>query len=147
MNEDSIKLLNIKWEYKNGRLTFKPDINDFSKFNNISINLVLDPENESNIKGKPQSICIELVDDRRNSQKVEISKESNLINYPSGDLEEFDRGDGKEFICWNQITPILNIRIPIVMYNTINLKNIKKCNIIFDRTNSGDLLFESFTLD
>ena len=80
-------------------------------------------------------------------QKVEISKESNLINYPSGKLEDFDRGDGREFRCWNQITPILNIRIPTVMYNTINLKDIRKCNIIFDRTNSGDILFESFMLD
>ena len=147
MNEDSIKLLNVKWEYKNGRLTFKPDINDFSNFNNISIDLMLDPDSESNIKGKPQSICIELVDNRRNSQKVEISKESNLINYPSGKLEDFDRGDGREFRCWNQITPILNIRIPTVMYNTINLKDIRKCNIIFDRTYCGDILFESFMLD
>ena len=29
----------------------------------------------------------------------------------------------------------------------IDLKNIKKCNIIFDRTNSGDLLFESIMVD
>ena len=43
--------------------------------------------------------------------------------------------------------PGSNIRIPMVMYNTINLKNIKRFNIIFDRTNSGDLLFESFMLD
>ena len=33
------------------------------------------------------------------------------------------------------------------LYNDIDLKNIKKCNIIFDRTNSGDLLFESIMVD
>ena len=32
-------------------------------------------------------------------------------------------------------------------YVQIDLKNIKKCNIIFDRTNSGDLLFESIMVD
>ena len=142
-----IKLLNVKWEYKNGKLSFKLDISDFSKYDNISINLILDPNNESNIKGKSQSLCIELVDNIGKSQKIEISKDSNLISYPRGNLENFDMGDGREFRYWNQITPVSNIRIPMVMYNTINLKNIKRFNIIFDRTNSGDLLFESFMLD
>ena len=142
-----IKLLNVKWEYKNGKLSFKPDISYFRKYDNISINLILDPDNESNIKGKSQSVCIELVDNIGKSQKIEISKDSNLISYPRGNLENFDMGDGREFRYWNQITPVSNIRIPMVMYNTINLKNIKRFNIIFDRTNSGDLLFESFMLD
>ena len=55
--------------------------------------------------------------------------------------------NGKEIKFWNQVTPISNIRIPMVLYNDIDLKNIKKCNIIFDRTNSGDLLFESIMVD
>ena len=70
-----------------------------------------------------------------------------LINYPNGKLETLDLGSKKEVRVWNQITPISNIRIPMVLYNDIDLKNIKKCNIIFDRTNSGDLLFESLMVD
>ena len=76
-----------------------------------------------------------------------VSKESNLINYPKGKLENLDFENGKEIKFWNQVTPISNIRIPMVLYNDIDLKNIKKCNIIFDRTNSGDLLFESIMVD
>ena len=146
-NKNILELLNIKWEYKGGKLSFKPDISDFSKFNNITINTMIYPANESNIKGRAQSICIELVDNKGKSKKVEISKESKLINYPKGRLENLDFGNGKEIRFWNQIIPLSNIRIPIVLYNDIDLKNIKKCTIIFDRTNSGDLLFESITLD
>lgn len=146
-NRNVVDLLNVKWEYKNGKLSFKPEINDFSKFNNITINTMLCPANESNVKGRAQSICIELVDNKGKSKKVEISKDSNLINYPNGKLETLDLGSKKEVRVWNQITPISNIRIPMVLYNDIDLKNIKKCNIIFDRTNSGDLLFESLMVD
>ena len=105
------------------------------------------PANESNVKGRAQSICVELVDYKGKSEKVEISKESNLISYPKGRLENLDFGNGKEVIFWSQAIPMSNIRIPMVLYNDIDLKNIKKCNIIFDRTNSGDLLFESIMLD
>lgn len=146
-NKNILELLNIKWEYKGGKLSFKPDISDFSEFNNITINTMICPANESNVKGRAQSICIELVDNKGKSEKVEISKESNLINYPKGKLENLDFENGKEIKFWNQVTPISNIRIPMVLYNDIDLKNIKKCNIIFDRTNSGDLLFESIMVD
>ena len=146
-NKKVLELLNIKWEYKGGKLSFKPDLSDFSKFNNITINTMIYPGNESNIKGRAQSICIELVDNRGKSEKVEVSKDSNLINYPKGKLENLDFGNGKEVIFWSKTTPMSNIRIPIVLYNDIDLKNIKKCNIIFDRTNSGDLLFESIMVD
>ena len=146
-DKNILALLNIKWEYKGGKLSFKPDISDFSEFNNITINTMICPDNESNVKGRAQSICIELVDNKGKSEKVEISKESNLINYPKGKLENLDFENGKEIKFWNQVTPISNIRIPMVLYNDIDLKNIKKCNIIFDRTNSGDLLFESIMVD
>ena len=146
-DKNILALLNIKWEYKGGKLSFKPDISDFSEFNNITINTMICPANESNVKGRAQSICIELVDNKGKSEKVEISKESNLINYPKGKLENLDFENGKEIKFWNQVTPISNIRIPMVLYNDIDLKNIKKCNIIFDRTNSGDLLFESIMVD
>ena len=33
------------------------------------------------------------------------------------------------------------------IYKDIDLKNIKKFNIILNKTNSGDLLFESIMLD
>ena len=146
-DKNILELLNIKWEYKGGKLSFKPDISDFSEFNNITINTMICPANESNVKGRAQSICIELVDNKGKSEKVEISKESNLINYPKGKLKNLDFENGKEIKFWNQVTPISNIRIPMVLYNDIDLKNIKKCNIIFDRTNSGDLLFESIMVD
>lgn len=146
-NRKVLELLNIKWEYKGGKLSFKPDISNFSKFNNITINTMIYPANESNVKGRAQSICVELVDYKGKSEKVEISKESNLISYPKGRLENLDFGNEKEVIFWSQAIPMSNIRIPMVLYNDIDLKNIKKCNIIFDRTNSGDLLFESIMLD
>ena len=138
-DKNILELLNIKWEYKGGKLSFKPDISDFSEFNNITINTMICPANESNVKGRAQSICIELVDNKGKSEKVEISKESNLINYPKGKLENLDFENGKEIKFWNQVTPISNIRIPMVLYNDIDLKNIKKCNIIFDRINNGGL--------
>ena len=40
-NKNILELLNIKWEYKGGKLSFKPDISDFSEFNNITINTMI----------------------------------------------------------------------------------------------------------
>lgn len=146
-NKDTINLIDVKWEYKGGKLSFKPNITDFTAYDNITINTLLDYENEANIKGRSQSICVELVDNKGKSQKVEISRESNIINYPKKNFKNIDLGYGKESVYWNQFTTFSNIRIPIVLYNTIDLRNIKKVNLVFDRTNSGKLLFESFMID
>lgn len=146
-NKDTINLIDVKWEYKGGKLSFKPNITDFTAYDNITINTLLDYENEANIKGRSQSICVELVDNKGKSQKVEISRESNIINYPKKSFKNIDLGYGKESVYWNQFTTFSNIRIPIVLYNTIDLRNIKKVNLVFDRTNSGKLLFESFMID
>ena len=105
------------------------------------------PDNESNVKGRSQGICIELTDNKGKSKAVEISKESNLISYPKCKLENLDFENEKEVIFWNKTTPMSNIRIPMVLYKDIDLKNIKKFNIILNKTNSGDLLFESIMLD
>ncbi|WP_286315581.1 hypothetical protein [Romboutsia ilealis] len=142
-----VELLNIKWEYKGGKLSFTPDINDFSKFDNITINTMLYPDNESNVKGRSQSICIELTDNKGKSKAVEVSKESNLISYPKCKLENLDFENEKEVIVLNKTTQMSNIRIPMVLYKDIDLKNIKKFNILLNKTNSGDLLFESIMLD
>lgn len=147
ISHKTVELLNIKWEYKGGKLSFKPDINDFSKFNNITINTMLYPDNESNVKGRSQGICIELTDNKGKSKAVEISKESNLISYPKCKLENLDFENEKEIIFGNKTTPMSNIRIPMVLYKDIDLKNIKKFNIILNKTNSGDLLFESIMID
>lgn len=146
-NKDTINLIDVKWEYKGGKLSFKPNITDFTAYDNITINTLLDYENEANIKGRSQSICVELVDNKGKSQKVEIYRESNIINYPKKSFKNIDLGYGKESVYWNQFTTFSNIRIPIVLYNTIDLRNIKKVNLVFDRTNSGKLLFESFMID
>lgn len=146
-NKDTINLIDVKWEYKGGKLSFKPNITDFIAYDNITINTLLDYENEANIKGRSQSICVELVDNKGKSQKVEISRESNIIDYPKKSFKNIDLGYGKESVYWNQFTTFSNIRIPIVLYNIIDLRNIKKVNLVFDRTNSGKLLFESFMID
>ena len=50
-------------------------------------------------------------------------------------------------IVIKDFVPLPNNEVRVDFNNDIDLKNIKKCNIIFDRTNSGDLLFESIMVD
>lgn len=145
-NDSYINLLNLKWNNKDAALSFKPLVNDFSKFNNIEINAFVDGSDSLNKKGESQSISVELVDNKGNNQVVEISKDSNLLQYPNGKIEELDLGN-KVLKMWDTITPLSNIRIPLSLFNNINLGDIKEFNLIFDKSDSGALMFESFIID
>ncbi len=141
-----INLLKFKWEDKDTKLSFKPLVSDFSKFDNIEINALVDGSDELNKKNSSQSISVELVDNKGNKQIVKISSDSNLLPYPNGEIENLDLGD-KVLSIWNTITPLSNIRIPLSLFEDINLSNITEVNLLFNDTDSGALMFESFIID
>lgn len=142
-----MSLLSASWDNIGSKLSFEPSINDFTHFKNINISVVLDGLNDLNEVGKSQGFTIELVDNKNNSQRVKISKESNLISYPKGNVDSLDLGEGKVFKLWDTITPLRQIRVPLDMFDNINLENIKTVSILFDDTTTGSLVFESFNID
>lgn len=146
-NHEYVDLLSLNWKDKNSKLSFKPLVNDFSKFNNIEINALVDGSNKLNKNGTSQGMSIELVDNKNNKDIVEISADSNLLPYPKGKIEKLDLGDDEVLNFWDTITPLSNIRIPLDLFNDINLENITEINLIFDKIETGSLMFESFIID
>lgn len=75
-----------------------------------------------------------------------IFHDSNLLTYPNGKVENLVLDD-TTLEMWNIITPLSNIKIPLSLFDNINLENIIEFNILFDNTKTGGLMFKSFTIN
>ncbi|MEG2235812.1 MAG: hypothetical protein RR144_05180 [Clostridia bacterium] len=146
-NDFSTNLLNVKWKNKRAKLSFKPNIKDFSNYDNVSINVMIDGMDSLNEKNKPQGMSIEFIDSKNQSDIVEINKESKILLYPKGKEERLELEGEKPIVYWGEITPMTNIRIPLRTLENIDLTCVNKINILFNKSDSGGVMFESFSLN
>ena len=141
------ELLSATWQGVGGSFYFKPEISDLSGFSEISINLLIDGVNDLNQVGENQSISVDLKDIHYESQKISISKSSSLLTYPQGKKRSLNLNTGEVIYYWNEITPYINIRIPLNLYSEVDLANLKNIIISFDETKSGAVMFESISVN
>ena len=146
-NNYTTDLLNITWEDNGGEISFIPDIRDLRSYNEISMNVLIDGLDELNNKGENQSFTINLTDTSNKKQSITITKNSNILSYPNGKKEILKLDGAEPIVYWSEITPMINIRIPLNLYDELDFTNIRKVSITFDETNSGSLMIESIALN
>lgn len=139
-------LLNVKWKDTNGKISFSSNIKDFSKFNSLSINIVQDPSDELNTKGKNQEFTVEIKDKKGNISKVNLDKNIPALDYINGKIEYLEL-EGSTYKMWSTQTPLTSIKIPLSSFNGIDINKIDEVSLIFDKTKSGSVMIGGFELN
>lgn len=140
---DYIDLLSLTWKEKGASALIDVKENkDFSKYEALSIQLTQDPINEANKKDINQAFTLVLKDAKGKEQKIVIGKETTVLEYINGEI--VDLGDYKYY---GNYTPIGELRIPMEYFEGIDLTNIKSLELLFDQTDSGNIVIEEIKLE
>lgn len=135
-------LINIKWKDRLGRVEIPINNINLKKYNSLVFNLAVDSSDELNIKDQHQSFTIRLEDNRGNISDIVLGDNSQALDYVEGTfvytkyLEEI-----KHF--WSSYIVLSDISIPLKEFQGVNLKNIAKVTLLFDKTDSGSIMINS----
>lgn len=140
-NNNIKKILSVEWKSKGNTLNIDLNNKDLSKYKTINLNLALDPSNELNKTKSTQGLTIMLKDKSGNKSSVLVDDKNMPLSYVDGKLDFTEIFDDKHYY-WDSYTPMSMIRIPLSLFDNVDLKNIDAVEIIFDQSDSGAIMIE-----
>ncbi len=128
-------LINLSWNVDIGNFTtFIPQsFKDFSEFTALSIWIATNPSSSLNAKTKQQSFII-TVQDLFGRQEHILIDSNNALRIPNGKevLTKYQQQ-------WSTFTPLSNIRIPLDLFNKIDISKVVSISFNFNQTQSGSI--------
>ncbi|NLL06881.1 MAG: alpha/beta hydrolase [Clostridiaceae bacterium] len=138
-------LINIKWTDRNSRVILSPKVQDFSKHDALTLNMVIDSADELNKRDASQQFTVELKDATGNIARIVLSEDLNALRYTPGKIGHTPLMD-QDLTYWSTASPISSINLPLSMFKNLNLEHIESITLIFDKTDSGSIYIDSITL-
>lgn len=138
-------LINIKWENTNSSVIIAPKVQDFSKHNTLTLNMVIDSADELNKKNASQQFTVELKDIKGNISRIVLPENLNALGYTPGKIDSTELED-LVIRYWSALSPISCINLPLDKFQNIDLEHIESISLVFDKTNSGSVYIDSIYL-
>lgn len=138
-----LQLLNISWNSKNASLgiTIPDKFKDIKKYDALSMYLAVDASNSLNKDSKNQAMSIELIDKNGKISKVTLDENTPALRYHLGKIVSNEYTSN-----WSTFTPLSSLRVQLDSFKNIDLKNIEKINLLFDKTSSGSIMLGEVSL-
>lgn len=139
---DPINLLSLTWNTKGSIATIDVSENsDFSKYTALSMQLAPNPTNQANKADVNQGFTLVIKDKKGKESKVVVGQENTLLSYIPGKIHSDDTVQ-----YYSSYTPIGELRIPIEYLKGVDLTNITNISLVFDHTDSGNIVIEEINL-
>ena len=139
---DPIDLLSVTWNEKGSNATIDVSNNkDFSKYESLSLQLTQNPTNEANKVDVNQGLTLILKDSKGKESKVIVGPDNTVLEYIPGKVI----GDS-EYPYYSNYNIIGEVRVPISYFKGIDLANVASLSLMFDETDSGNIVIEEISL-
>ncbi|HHV30611.1 MAG TPA: alpha/beta hydrolase [Clostridium sp.] len=138
-------LINVKWTNKNSRVILSPKVQDFSRYEALTLNMVIDSADELNKKDASQQFTVELMDATGNLSRVVLPENMNALASTPGEMDYTPLED-MVLTFWSTASPISCINLPLGEFKNLDLEHIESISLIFDKTDSGSIFIDSITL-
>ena len=135
-----LKLKNLKWEEENPELSISVKEYDFSNAKAINIRWAVDSASVLNLVS--QKVATITLEDKYGNKSSATLNCENALRKING--REKTSTDG--IVDWSRYTPLSDTRLPLSLFENIDMKTIKKINISFDNTSSGSMYVEDISL-
>lgn len=143
--QSSRKLLKILWEENPASIQFTSSIADWSDYQSMRINFVVDPSDERNKGIDYQSFFVRVTDLQGKVVTVKLPEELQAMMVPKGELGTTELGE-ETLYYWSILTPISSVFFPISSFKGVNIEEIKSVELVFDAEKSGSVLLESIEI-
>ena len=138
-----LQLLLLDWKNKNASFNLSLDNKDFSEYKSISIEWSLNHASELSVNDIEKVSVI--LEDKDNKSEVILLDELPL-NKIDGTPESIIIED-KTISNWSRFTPIGETRIPLELFEGIDLSNIENLSINFGENESGSIYLKNIYLN
>lgn len=138
-----LQLLLLDWKNKNASFNLSLDNKDFSEYKSISIEWSLNHASELSVNDIEKVSVI--LEDKDNKSEVILLDELPL-NKIDGTPESIIIED-KTISNWSRFTPIGETRIPLELFEGIDLSNIENLSINFGENESGSIYLKNIHLN
>lgn len=135
-------LLRLSWNVPSATLSTTLPLNkrDISSYDALSLTIGVDPTNSLNPSDTPQSFIIELKDATGKAQRVLIDPSAPAMHYQSGSIIT------NNFTSyWSDFTPLSSLRVPLNLFNRVDLSRIYSISLVLNQTKSGSLMLSNMS--
>ena len=145
--DEQLRLTALTWNGEDGAAAFTPTENDFSGAEAISLYVAVDSSNELNSQGENQAFTIALIDSAGARRSVIIPAGTSALAWHPGKVHHYEGwGDIPGVEAWLGFMPLGELRIPLGLFDGINLGMVASIEIVFDQTASGAMMLEGMYL-
>lgn len=138
-------LINVKWHSNEDSLSIDPMISDFTGYNSLNIDLVMDAADDLNDKSKASQFSLAIQDKLGNITNLTLPENLNVLKAKDGEILTTELED-LDINYWSKPTPLGSIRVPLNELENIDLGNIESISLVFDKISSGSLFIDSVYL-
>lgn len=144
MNPDGLPLYSVQWQKSGGEVKFPAS--GFAGYNALTLYVAVDSPNDLNPKGKDQSFTVTLSDASGATQSILIPKGTSALAWHEGDILDIEQFDGV-IRMWDGLMPLGGLRIPLALFDEIDLASVSEIALVFDQTNSGAVMLSGIYLE
>jgi len=144
--DGQLTLTALTWNGEDGTATFTPAVNNFSGADAMSLYVAVDSSNELNPQGKNQAFSVALIDSSGVRRSVIIPAGTSALAWYPGEVFETEEWDGSTMRTWLGFMPLGELRIPLRLFDGIDLDSILSIEIVFDQTATGAVMLEGIYL-
>ena len=152
---EGLPFLSMIWRDQDAAVTFEPAHTDFSTHQALSLYVSVDSSNDINPEGENQALRLTLTDVEGSRQSVIIPEGTSALTYhPGVEFEPLFVENGmsssiieeEDIHPWQGFMPTGELRIPLSLFDALNLNEIVSFTLYFDQTPTGAIMLASVYL-
>jgi len=145
MNDRELPLYSIRWTDKNGGV--KLPAGDFSGFTALTLYIAVDSSDSLNADGEDQSLTITISDKSGAAQSILIPKGTSALAWHDGNELTVELFEAPDLIVWEGFMPLVALRIPLRLFDEIDLSSVSEITLDLDQTDSGAIMLSEIYLE
>ncbi|GHU74513.1 hypothetical protein AGMMS49992_16180 [Clostridia bacterium] len=138
-------LFNLRWK-RESSITI-PLSGDFTPFKALDLFVAVDSSDPINPIGEGQSFIVTLRDTKGRERSVDVPFWSSALSYYPGYKEHYDATEfSPEFEVWIGSMPLGDLRIPLTLFDGLDLSQVTAMRVEFGNTEAGSIMLSGIYL-
>lgn len=141
--QETRRLLKIDWEAVPSILNITPSLTDWTGYQSLVLDLLVDPSDEKNANIDYQHFSVRLTDTQGNAASVKLSKDYQALLVAPGKIDVTELSETEKIYFWSINTPLSSLLLPLSLFEGVDTAKIKSVELVFEDSTAGCLLLES----
>jgi len=144
-NDGELPLYRLRWSGPDGKARWP--VSDLSGYAALTLYVAVDSSDPANPPGTSQSFTVSLTDNQSRVNSVLIPHGTSALAWHDGKVLTVDNFDLPDLLVWDGFMPLGALRIPLTLFDAVDLASVSELAITFDQTQSGAVMLSGVYLE